>query len=282
MSKSKFIITRFTHGSAGKFLSAVLQTSDKIDHWSAIVQDNKHNLEVFESLVLQHTARSFPIDHSTYMRSEPMVPYNVDLYSTSYPRGNDVTIDQYLDNAHKHNDIRLLKVINDDLKINLIFNKPQLPLFCNGAEVVTVSVTSQQEKNWLYKTLWSKHFLEKDNKIHYLPSDPNYCSFYSLVPVLTFNNEYLFPAEDKEELYTKYVINNHTNQWYFDTDRFAEYDSIHRLDNTFMQLDEILIVNKFLPAVTRIFNHYNLGKPNLILIEKMHQLWLSRQLPYEL
>jgi hypothetical protein len=282
VSNPKFIITRFTHGSAGKFLSSVLQTSKVIDHWSAIVQDNKHNSAVFDPLVLQHTARSFPTDHSTYMRSEPMVPYNVDLYSASYPRGDNVTIDQYLGNAHAQNDVRLLKGINNNLKLNLIFHKPQLPLFCKGAEVVTVSVTSQREKNWLYKTLWSKHFLEKNNKIHYLPSDPNYCSFYSLVPVLTFNNEYLFPAEAKEELYNKYVINDHTNQWYFDTDQFVGHDTDHQLDNTFIQLDEILLVDKFLPAVDRIFEHHNLGRPDLVLIEKMHQIWLSRQVQYDL
>ena len=72
----------------------MLQTSTKVDHWSAILQANKSNLNLFESLSREYVKRSFPVDHSKHMMSEPMVPYNVDLYSAGYPRGNDVTKEQ--------------------------------------------------------------------------------------------------------------------------------------------------------------------------------------------
>jgi hypothetical protein len=211
-----------------------------------------------------------------------MVPYNTDLYSVGYPRGNDVTLDQYLSNAINKKDTRLLDCVESNLQTNLIFHKPQIPLFCNNSKVVTVSVTSQKEKDWLYKTLWSKHFLENNTEIRYLPSDPDYCSFYSLVPVLTYGNPYRFPLRDKDRLYQEYVINNHTNSWYFDPDKFSRHDVDHQLDNMFIQLEEILEVEKFLLAITRIFNHHQLGNPNLKLIEKMHQTWLSRQILYDL
>jgi hypothetical protein len=282
MSKPNFILTRFTHGSAGKFLSSVLQTSDKIDHWSSVIQSNKNNLEIFKSLVLQYTDRTFPNDHSKYLKMEPMVPYNVDLYSSGYPRGNNVTLQQYLDNAQVKNDTRLLKSISDNLKINLIFHKPCPPVFCDSSCAVTITVTTESEKDWLYKTLWSKHFLEKDNRIHYLPSDPDHCSFYSLIPVLTYNNQYLFPAEQKQQLYEHYVINDHTNQWYFDPDWFKEYDTDHKINNVFIKLEEILNIDKFLLAMSRIFDHHNLGVPDLSLIEKMHRIWLSKQISYDL
>jgi hypothetical protein len=35
---NNLIITRFTQGSAGKFLSTVLQTNKYVDHWSSVVQ----------------------------------------------------------------------------------------------------------------------------------------------------------------------------------------------------------------------------------------------------
>mgnify|MGYP003341215470 FL=1 len=149
VSNPNFILTRFTHGSAGKFLSSVLQTSGEIDHWSSIIQDNKYNTDIFRSLVLQYTSRSFPKDHTAHMRTEPMVPYNIDLYSSGYPRGSDVTLQQYLENARNKNDIRLLKGISSNLKINLIFHKPCPPVFCDNSNAVTITITSDKEKNWL-------------------------------------------------------------------------------------------------------------------------------------
>jgi hypothetical protein len=231
--------------------------------------------------MLQFVSRSFPAEHSLYLRSEPMVPYNVDLYSVGYPRGNEVTLDQYLGHAETKPDLRLLSAIGKNLKINLIFNKPQVPVFCNGSDIVTVTVTSDQEKDWLWKTLWSKHFLEDGDTIRYLPSDPDYCSFYSLAAVLTFNNPYRFSKAAKEELYNSYVVHNHTNHWYFDPDKFVHYDTQHQHNNIFIRLEEILVAGKFLSAIAQIFQRLGLGNPDLDLISQMHEIWLSRQIPYE-
>jgi hypothetical protein len=280
MSNPKFILTRFTHGAAGKFLSTVLQTSEKIDHWSAIIQQHK-NTTLGDKLTLEYTNRSFPIDKSRHLASEPMVPYNTDLYSTSFPRGNDVTLGQYIENAKLKNDFRLLNNIDSAKLSNLIVNKPIVPVFCQSANVVTIIVTTSDEKEWLFKTLWSKHFLEMTTEIRYLPADPAHCSFQSLPAILTFNNQYCFPVENKPELYHDYVVNNPTNDWYFNPGKFAEHDKLAQLNNTFINLDEILVTAKFLYAITKIFDHHNLGTPNMELIQQMHQIWLSRQFPYE-
>ena len=281
MGNPKFILTRFTHGSAGKFLSSVLQTSNLIDHWSVTIQDNKINQQILGQLILEYVSRSFPIDHSMHLRAEPMVPYNTDMYSAGFPRGNNLTLDQYLEHACVTQDFRLLRAIDNNLTINLAFHKPQVPNFCHGSDVVTITVTTKQEQEWLYKTLWSKHFLEIDDTIRYLPSDPYYCNYNSLVPVLTFNNPYLFTKQDKDEVYEKYIINDHTNSWYFDPDQFQTFDSTCKLNNHFVSLDEILSVDKFLNAIKRIFDNFHLGNPDLLLIEQMHQIWMSRQIHYD-
>jgi hypothetical protein len=277
----EFLVTRFTHGSAGKFLSSVLQTSTNVEHWSAILESYKSN-DLFEKLVLEHTNRSFPKDHTLHLQHEPMVPYNTDLYSVGYPRGNDVTLDQYIENAVAKNDTRLLTCIDNNRLINLVFNKPNIPIFCQGSRTITITVTTAIEKQWLYKTLWSKHFLETSAGIHYLPSDPEYCSFHSLPTVLYFNNRFLFSNDQKEQLYQDYIINNHTNSWYFDPDRFAEFDKTRRLNNVFVELDTLLTPKKFITKIQSMFDTLQLDQLNLNLIQQMHQLWLSRQISYDL
>lgn len=275
-----FLITRFTHGSAGKFLSSILQTSIKIDHWSNIIQQNKNNSELIESLLIEYTRRSFPTDHSKHIISEPMVPYNVDLYSAGYSRGNDVSLDHYLKNMYEKNDARLLECLRSNLIPNIVFHKPDIPLFCNNSKVVTITVTSDKEKEWLYKSLWSKQFIEFENEIRHAPSDPEYCNFNSIVQVLTYGNRYKFPKLMKDTLYQDYVINDHTNNWYFDPDKFQQFDIDHNLDNMFISLDEILNKDKFLYAIERIFDHFDLKQPNLVLVEKLHKIWISNQHQY--
>ena len=281
MSKPKFIITRFTHGSAGKFLSTVLQTSDKIDHWSVVVQSQK-NTELIAPVTLEYVNRSFPKDHSRYLQAEPMVPYNTDLYSVGYPRGDNITLDQYVDYALEKNDIRLFTSIDNNRLANLVFHRPTLPKFCVASKAVTITVTTDKEKQWLFYTLWSKHFLEIKNKIYYIPSDPQYCNFQSLPTVLRFNNQYCFPLEQKDELYQKYVIGDHTNSYYFEPEKFTEFDSTNGIDNVFIKLSDILNADQFLLAISKIFLQLGLETPNSILISQMHKIWLSRQISYDL
>ena len=85
----------------------------------------------------------------------------------------------------------------------------------------------------------------------------------------------------KSWLYDTYIINDYTNDWYFNPEKFAEHDKLAQLNNTFINLDEILISTKFLYAIKNIFNQFDLGVPNIELIQQMHQIWLSRQFPYE-
>ena len=82
-------------------------------------------------------------------------------------------------------------------------------------------------------------------------------------------------------MYEEYVVNDHTNPWYFDPDKFRQFDKENNLDNIFINLAEILIKDNFLHAVDRIFKKFELGQPNLPLISMLHSIWISRQLSYD-
>jgi hypothetical protein len=279
MNKPKFIVTRFRHGSAGKFLSTVLQTSHRIDHWSPIVQKEKDSGDFLDAVTLQYVSRSFPIDHSCHMQSEPMVPYCTDLYSVSYDRGQNVTLQEYLDHANKIKDIRLLRCMENDLIANLIFQRPNISDFCRNSMVVTILVSTDKEKNWLHQTLWSKHFLEINDKIHYLPNDKDYCNFNSLSTVLRFNNRYQFDTDQKDMLFEKYIVNNPVGFYYFDKANFTDFDRTNNLDNQFIKLSDFFTTKDFVNSVQELFEHFDLGAIDVPLVEKMHRIWWKRQLP---
>lgn len=270
----KFIIVRFTHGAGGKFLCTALQTSRAVDHWEQSLQQNK-NTSTFRSLAWETVSKKFPVNHEEHLKKEPMVPYNTDLYSPSYDRGRDVTLDQYLDHALQKKDTRLLTAIESGLKINLIMQNPELPVFCKGADSVVIIVDNDRSLQWLDQTLWSKHFLEKDDQIFYLPDHPKYCSPASLNKVLEYGNAYQFPSSQKSRLWQEKIMHNHTRQKYLDIKNF-ESDC----GNTYLfPLSCLFSTESFLDHMLKIFVFFELGEPDIGLLARLHQIWLSRQIP---
>jgi len=264
------LVTRFPHGSGGKFISTVLQTSMKVDHWSNLIQTQKELQKFVEETTLIYCDRSFPVDHHRHIINEPMVPYSTDLYSTTFNRGNNVTADQYW----SQKDSRLISCVKKKLIANLIFNKSTLPKFCNGAKVLTVVVTSEHEKSWLDKTLYSKHFIESEDSIIYTPSSLDHCSLEAVPKLLEYKPQYKFPLAEKESIFKQMVKNNTTKLQYANKENFDN----KKYHNIFFDLNYLLDRQKFIDKMSVVFQEFNLGTFNKSLVSKMHNIWLDRQI----
>jgi hypothetical protein len=263
-------VTRFPHGAAGKFLSTVLQTSNCVDHWSNVVQHQKNINRFVEETTLAYCDRVFPTDHSQHILNEPMVPYCTDLYSTTFPRGNNVSKKEYW----AQNDHRLELCNQQGLIANIIFNKPDLPLFCKEAKVLTVLATSEQEQNWIHKAIWSKHFIVNEKQIIYTPSSLQHCHLSAVPKLVEYKPEFQFPISQRDEVYNKYVINNPTVGFYKSQDYFADEQGII---NRFFNLNKLFDSSVFLQEIESIFEEFDLGYFNKVLVKKIYNLWWSRQ-----
>lgn len=279
MHDPKFIITRFTHGAGGKFLSTVLQTSNNVDHWNSIVESYK-NHALYHKLVCGYAERSFPVDLALHLQNEPMVPYNTDLYSSTYERGIDTTLSQFIEHAGAVNDILFLNAVKQGKFVNLIMNKPFLPKFCYGAKTVTILVETKKELDWLHRTLWAKHYLEQGNYIYYLPDHPRYCSFKNLPTVLKFNNPYQFSIEQKEQIIQEKIVHSEICHYYQNQSNFSVIDQDYGIDNIFIPLSCFFNIDSFLKHIDQIFVEFGLGDPDVELIKKIHSIWTSRQEAY--
>lgn len=275
MINSPFIVTRFTHGSAGKFLSTLLQTSSRIDHWSEIMQNYKGNNELIHDMTLEYVRRSFPLNHSLHLQREPMVPYNTDLYSAGFDRGNDVSYEDYINYAVVKNDTRCLRSIKDNLFLNIIFNKPIIPDFCRNAKVITILITTEFEQTWVNSALQQKHFLEIDDSIIYIPYSPTHCNFSSLPAVLKYKNKYKFNKSEKQSVIDMINSNYKNRGWYSDADMFTAFDKSLNLDNQFINLSDLLDIDKLIPRLTFIFDYFKLGQLDEKLIRSMHKIYLD-------
>jgi len=275
ISPIKFLITRYPHGSGGKFLSTILQTSFNVDHWNHIIEHHKTS-KLFYDLNLAYVSRSFPTDPVEHMQKEPIAPYDTSLFSSTYNRGNKVTAGEFLDHARAINDQFLLNAYMQKKYINLIMNNPSVPEFCRNSPTVTIIVESQSEIDWVHSTVWNKHFLEDQGKIYYLPEHPEYCNFKSLPKILEYQNNSAFCAADKEKIIKEKIIDNPLLRFYQNKTNFLESDN-----NYFIPLASFFNVAEFLTHIKQIFDKFNLSVLNLQLVEDLHNIWITRQHKYE-
>ena len=250
-----------------------------MDHWSTVLQNHK-NHSIFCDLIKHYFDRSFPHDHSLALRSEPHCPYCTDLYSSSYPRGNDVTLEQFLSHAHLVNDVRFLQSWQNKRLVNLIFNKPEIPRFCDNSVAITVTIESEAEQRWVYQTLWQKHWIELEGELIYAPHDPEYCHMYSLPQVLKFNNRSRYSTAEKSRLQNEFVLQNHTRHWYLDHNKFMEHDKACGLKNIFFPLRVFFDRDRFIDTIEHTFREFALDPPDLDLIDVMRSIWTARQIAF--
>lgn len=74
----KFLITRFTHGAGGKFLSSVLQTSKNVDHWNNLIESYKNhplycNFKNLPTILKYNNSCTFSIDEKARLIEEKII-----------------------------------------------------------------------------------------------------------------------------------------------------------------------------------------------------------------
>lgn len=271
----KFVITRFGHGSGGKFVSTVLQTHPNIQHWSNWLQAAK-STGIFPELLQIYARRSFPKNHLYHLRAEPMAPYDTSLWSSTYNRGQQLEMSDLLCYYQNKPDQYLSQGIEKKLWINFIFNKINLPKFCNQAFVVTLMIDSTRALDWAQRSLWSKHFVELSNKIIYCPNHPLYCPESSIATVLQYKNQCEFDVSQKSYLMEKYILKNPLLADFTNQEKLITNQPNHYCIPISALFDSSSLVNHMQTIATQL----QWQKFDATLILDIHKNWMQAQLPY--
>lgn len=268
----KFIITRFCHGSGGKFLSTVLQSHPQIQHWTHWLEKNKND-PLFIQLVKAHAQRSFPKNHSHHLRSEPIAPYDTTLWSSTYARGEELELSDLRKYYQQTPDRYLEDAIKQDLWINIIFNKMTLPKFCSSARIVTLMIDNQLSLNWVQKSLWQKHFIEDDHSIIYCPNHPLYCPEESVPTVIKYNNQCEFDIGQKNKLLQQHIIDNPMLKEF----ALCKFDS---QNNHTIPVSALFDLDRLLDNLDMISRKWHWVKFDPQIVSAIHQSWIDSQIPY--
>ena len=265
-SKIPLLFVRYAPGSAGNFIISVLQTSKELSCWDTKVEETK-GTDQFASELKLWMQRSFQDDLNNHLKHEPHHRYRLDFFSSKLPRGNELSVDQFVKNLELHGDIEFLKNIADNKRTVMRLNKPTIPLFGQGNPVVNIVIDPPSRK-WLYRTRYVKLFGKEGN---FWISKENHPEFLAAkFKKILFQNQYQFQVS-KFTFLKDFVIGEPAIQPFFNLSSLIQDKSNCNSQQLSINLSVLFDQPAFLTEICELFKKLNLGTPDLELIKWMHQ-----------
>ena len=265
----KFLVIRFAPGSAGNFLTSLLQCSDGIGHWDEHLERNKSNTDW-----LKYFQQVYVSDLSQWLDYEPLNRQNLgvrEIFSAIYERGNYLSIDQFTEQDKKHCSDFYFDLKSQQKYIPIFWQKNYFPEYFANATFVNIML-DESSLRWFDRSFYKKHYsIEKFNK------DGSFIMRYerhrpSIVPsTFTGTNDYLNYHTNFFEFARQEIFGNVWRKRYLDNDYLnnttngkpeftlglSELLSFEKLEPTYRKLCGFLMIDP-MPAnlLRELFLHW--------------------------
>lgn len=260
-----YLIVRYAEGAGGSFLTCVLAASKSVWHWDSFVQLNKT-----EELAFRYIQDRFKPDFNNWIARDPKPfnDYNLHFLSSKYPRGDDLSLEEFTDLCNQHSSVHFLHGINSGLKVIIPWHKLYVPVFFQNSKIISISIDPLSIK-WYHRCLWYKKFGIKNGMIHIKADDPAY-NPTRLKYFKKFNNPYLInkpfiPFVKENIIKNKQKLN------------FLNLPS--NLDQSIICLSDMLNTNKFVNHIQRLCDENEICCPSKSFLENTHNYWLKCHTP---
>jgi hypothetical protein len=138
----KWIILQYRPGTGGKFFSACLMTIEKISHWDFRVENKEITFKEWVNTQWNYDTPS------KWIAYEPLHDWNTTFFSRTFPRGNDVSIDEYNKSMNSYASDYLKQIWATDKLVLDFINKENFPAWWRDSFHVTLDA---QEKCPVHK-----------------------------------------------------------------------------------------------------------------------------------
>jgi hypothetical protein len=262
MNKLPILFVRYAPGSAGNFFISLLQTSNRISCWDMQVENSKGTLQL-ESNFKAWFERCFQPDLNNHLKYEPHHPYDLDFFSSKHSRGDELTVDEFMNNLQQRNDNIFLDNIKKDFFTVIRLNKSIVPCFGQGNTVVNI-VVDKPARKWFYKTRMIKLFGIEDQQWISKENHPEFLN--AKYNKIMFNNQYKF-AISKFSFLKNFVIDEPAIRPFFSESTIVEHVSNQTSQQLFINLSVIFNEETFISTMADTFSKLNLGGPDLDLLK---------------
>jgi hypothetical protein len=264
IKEPKFLMVQFAPGSAGKFLSSLLMSSDSLSHFDSTVENNK-SVNTCVDYIKSH----FTTDLGHWILTEPdhVMAWNLHFVSSKYTRGDDLTKEEFLNLANQHATDHFCNSVNANKIIPSVWHKTNTTDFLQDARFVTIIVDPPAVK-WYHRAIWHKAYGTKNGKIHLKANDPE------LHPTMkAYYEKFKNPIYSDDSYYTfvkNNIINSEFKTRFQTTDSFTNHDQ-----HTFVNLSELLDIESCVKIIDRVCTKCNLNPVPVEIIKQGHTHWMS-------
>lgn len=264
------IFVRYASGAAGRFVSVMLQTSDVVACWEPRL-DNLKGTDQFRSEFFTYIQQSFQNDLTQHLYNEPTPQEPVwPWFSATWPRGDNLTVDEFIDQLILHEYQHWLDNISKDRFNLLLLHKSQIPAFALGSKIVNIVIDPAAQK-WVHRARYLKIFGEENGRWfsrEFLPDllQKRYAGVERMVDLPD-----IWLPGSRYSIIKNHVINDQRVRMFEDLDQILEHRSNLCCDQVNIQLSDVLNQQAFLKQMSLIFYMFELGSIDLDLVSQCWQ-----------
>jgi hypothetical protein len=265
----KFLVMRFAPGSAGNFLTSLLQCSDGIGHWDEHLERNKSDTDW-----LKYFQEVYVSDLSQWLNYEPLNRQNLgvrEIFSAIYERGNYLSIDQFAEQEKKHCTDFYFDLKSQQKYIPVFWQKNYFPEYFANATFINIMLDGSSLR-WFDRSFYKKHFF-----IDTVNADGSLIVRYerhrpSIVPrSFVGNNDYLNYHPSFTDFAKKEIFSNPWRSRYLGRE-YLQGSSNGRPEYT-LTLSDLLDIKKLKPQYANLCKFLNITPMPTSLLLKLFAHW---------
>ena len=151
----KFLVIRFAPGSAGNFLTSLLQCSQGVGHWVEELEHNKLTVDW-----LAYFKKVYVSDLSQWLVNEPIGKQNLgvrEIFSAMYDRGNNLTVEEFAEQEKKYCSDFYFELKQKQHYIPIFWHKNHFPEYFANATFINIMLDTSSVR-WFDRSFYKKHY----------------------------------------------------------------------------------------------------------------------------
>jgi len=266
MNKPQFLVARYANGSAGKFLLTLLMSSKSVAHFDPNIEQNKTT-----EACLDYVCSHFITNIGDWLKHEPKHSdaWNLHQVSANYSRGNSLTESEFLKISEQDATEHFWNSVTNKKLVPFVWHKLEVPEFFKHSKFITIVIDPAAVK-WFHRARWYKQYGIIDNAIHIKEQDSSYNSAKLKMYYDQFGLKYI-TDQHPYTFIKKNIINDPKKKLFQNASTFV--DTVE--SQVFVNLSEILHVDRCVEKITQICNTFNIDPVHKDLIVDSHAHWLS-------
>lgn len=259
MIDPKFLLIRFSPGSAGRFLAALLMGSNDVAHFDPSVKTIDDKIEYIK--------KSFTPNLGNWLHTEPSdkIAWNITFVSNRYPRGDNLSKNEFKNLAKQNCTEWFYQNVALEKEIIIPWNKIQIPQFYIGKSITII--LDKPSRRWFNRAHWFKHFGIYDGKIHLKENDPSLFRKPLNEIVSKYNNPIYV-----DQSFFSFVKNNILKSK--EILPFYDYENLKNVPNDIpINLSTLLDKKLCIDAINELSNNLKIEKIDQYYLEFSHEHW---------